>query len=101
MLCNEGKHNFEIWLEYFLGIILRAYKELEERVGHVTNTRGSKSERIGKAIDGKLGYFTKEEIKDMCTDSAQATINRVFDKLKLEGKIQVVGKGRSSKWKKI
>ncbi|MBB6713427.1 Fic family protein [Clostridium gasigenes] len=101
MLWHEGKHNFEIWLEYFLGIILRGYRELEERVGYVTNTRGSKSERIEKAIDGKLGYFTKEEIKNICPDSAQATINRVFDKLKLEGKIQVVGKGRSSKWKKI
>ncbi|MGL5086237.1 MAG: Fic family protein, partial [Clostridium sp.] len=62
--------------------------------------KGSKSERIESAIDGKLGYFTKEEIKDICPDCAQATINRVFDKMRLEGKIQVVGKGRSSKWKK-
>jgi Fic family protein len=101
MLWQDGKHNLEIWLEYFLGVLLRSYKELEERVGHVINTKGGKSERIEKAIEGKLGYFTKDEIRNICPDASDATINRVFDKLKAEGKIEVVGKGRSAKWKKV
>lgn len=101
MLWHDGKHNLEIWLEYFLGVILKAYKELEERVGYVTNVKGEKSQRIERAIEGKLGYFTKDEIRNICPDVAEATINRVFDKLKLEGKIQAVGKGRGTKWKKL
>lgn len=100
MLWHDRKHTLEIWLEYFLGIILKAYKELEDRVGHVTNTKGGKSERIKRAIEGKLGYFTKDEIRNICPDVAEATINRVFDKLKSEGKIEALGKGRSAKWKK-
>lgn len=36
----------KIWLEYFLGVIIKAYKELEDRVGYIENTKGSKSERI-------------------------------------------------------
>lgn len=101
MLWHEGKNNFQIWLEYFLGIVIKAYKELEERVGCIENTKGSKSERIELAIEGKLGYFTKSEIRNMCPDVAEATINRVFDKLKNEEKIESVGKGRNTKWKKI
>ncbi len=101
MLWQDGKHNLEIWLEYFLGVLLRAYKELEERVGHVISTKGGKSERIEKAIEGKLGYFTKSEIRDICPDASAATLNRVFDKLKAEGKIEIVGNGRGAKWRKV
>lgn len=101
MLWHEGEHNINIWLEYFLGSILRSYKELEDRVGLVINTKGSKSERVEKSIEGVLGYFTKEQIRNLCPDVAQATVNRVFDKLKNDKKIEVVGSGRNAKWKKI
>lgn len=101
MLWHDGKNNLNIWLEYFLGVIIRAYKELEDRVGWVQNTKGSKSQRIQKAIEGKLGYFTKADIRTLCPDVAEATINRVFEKLKAEGEIQSVGKGRNTRWRKI
>jgi len=101
MLWHDGKNNLQIWLEYFLGVIIKAYKELEDRVGHIENTRGSKSERIEMAIEGKLGYFIKNEIRITCPDVGEATINRVFEKLRIERKIEVVGKGRNAKWKKL
>lgn len=101
MLWHEGQNNLNIWLEYFLGIIIKAYKELEDRVGCIENTKGSKSERVEMAIDGKLGYFTKNEIRNICPDIGEATINRVFEKLRIAKKIEVVGKGRNSKWKKL
>ena len=84
-----------------LGVIIKAYKELEDRVGCIENTKGSKSERIEMAIEGKLGYFTKNEIRTICPDVGEATINRVFERMRVEGKIEVVGKGRNAKWKKL
>jgi Fic family protein len=101
MLWHDGKNNLYIWLEYFLGVIIKAYKELEDRVGCTLNTKGSKSKRIEMAIDGKWGYFTKNEIRTICPDVGEATINRVFEKLRVEGKIEAVGEGRNSKWKKL
>lgn len=101
MLWHEGQNNLYIWLEYFLGMIIRAYKELEERVGFVESIKGGKSERVEKAIEGKLGYFTKSEIRDICPDVGESTINRVFEKMKLERKIESIGRGRNTKWKKI
>lgn len=100
-LWHEGENNLQIWLEYFLGIIIKAYKELEDRVGCIEGVKGSKSDRVEKAIEGKLGYFTKSEIREICPDIAEATINRVFEKLKNEEKIESVGKGRNTKWKKL
>lgn len=52
-------------------------------------------------IEGRLGYFTKSEIRAICPDVGEATINRVFEKLKAERKIEAVGKGRNTKWKKL
>jgi Fic family protein len=100
MLWHDGKNNLQIWIEYFLGVIIKAYKELEDRVGCIENIKGSKSLRIEKAIEAKLGYFTKNEIRTICPDVGEATINRVFERLSSEGKIEVVGKGRNAKWKK-
>ena len=31
----------------------------------------------------------------------EATINRVFEKMRIEGKIEVIGKGRNAKWRKL
>ncbi|MEF9935127.1 MAG: Fic family protein [Clostridium sp.] len=101
MLWHDGKNNFLIWLEYFLGVIIRAYKELEERVGCIESTRGSKGNRVEATIEGKLGFFTKSDIRNICPDVGDATINRVFDKLKSQGKIEPTGKGRNTRWKKI
>lgn len=36
-----------------------------------------------------------------CLDVGETTINRVFEKLRFEGKIEAIGKGRNSKWKKL
>lgn len=101
MLWHDGKHNVYIWLEYFLGVILRSYKEFEDRVGIINTSKGNKSDRVEKSIEGIIGYFTKEQIRNICPDVGEATINRVFDKLKKENKIEAVGKGRNTKWKKI
>ncbi|MCG6171315.1 Fic family protein [Anoxybacillus sp. LAT_35] len=97
---HEGKNDIFPWLHYFLSIIVAAYKKLEERVGYVETSRGNKRKRIKDFIEGKIGYFTKEEIRHACPDISEATINRVLNELKEAKKITPIGKGRSAKWKK-
>ena len=98
---HDGVHNIFIWLDYFLGTLLAAYKEFENRVGIVKNKKGSKSYRVEQAVKNVLGTFTKEDIRQACPDVSDSTINRVFRKLKKEGVIEVLGKGRSAKWKRL
>jgi len=98
---HDGEHNIFIWLEYFLGTILAAYRELESRVGHIDNKKGNKDLRIEEAIKNTLGIFTKSDIRNACPDISESTINRVFNRLKEEKIIEVIGKGRSAKWKRL
>jgi len=98
---HEGSHNLFIWLDYFLGTLLAAYKEFEDRVGLVRNKRGNKSYRVEQAIKSTLGTFEKEDIRNACPDVSESTINRVFRKLKEEGVIELLGKGRNAKWKRL
>jgi Fic family protein len=98
---HDGDHNIFIWLDYFLGSLLAAYKEFENRVGTVKNKKGNKSYRVEQAVKNILGTFTKEDIRQACPDVSDSTINRVFRKLKKEEVIEVLGKGRSAKWKRL
>lgn len=98
---HENRNDIFPWVNYFLGTIIRAYKELEERVGVIETGRGSKSTRVEEYIKNKLGYFTKEDIRSACPDVSESTINRVLNKLKEEKKIIPTGKGRGAKWRKL
>lgn len=101
MLWHDGKHDLFIWAEYLFGTILAAYREFEARVGIINNHKGNKSERVEKAVDNILGFFTKEDIRKVCPEIGESTINRVFERLKEEGKIEPMGKGRSAKWRRL
>jgi len=98
---HEGDHDLLPWTEYLLGIIVAAYREFEERVGVSDDSRGSKSERLENAINHIIGEFTKDDIRRLCPDVGESTINRVLAKLKEEGKIDVKGKGRNASWIRI
>lgn len=98
---HESEHNIFPWIEYFLGTILNAYKEFENRVGVVESVRGNKEDRIEYAIRNVIGDFTKEDIRKACPDISESTINRVFIKMKDESVISVLGQGRNAKWRKL
>ena len=98
---HDGEHNIFFWLEYFLGTLLAAYKEFEDRVGLVEMKKGNKSYRVEQAVKNIIGTFSKDDIRNACPDVSDSTINRVFKQLKKEEFIDVLGKGRNAKWKRL
>lgn len=93
-------YNINKWLSYILGIILNSYESLSKDLKITIDKKETKTKRIEKVINSTLGYFTKDDIKLQCPDIPEPTINRVFDNLRRDGKIEVIAKGRSAKWKK-
>ena len=89
------------WIEYFLKFILDAYLNLGEELNLNSVKKETKTKRIEKIVNSTLGYFTKDDIKIQCPDIPEPTINRVFNNMRKDGKIEVVAKGRSAKWKRI
>ena len=52
---HEGKHDLIPWLNYFLGVLRRAYREFEQRAGEVKSPRGAKTVLVETAIDAFQG----------------------------------------------
>ncbi len=95
---HEGKHDISPWLNYFWGVILRAYKEFEERVGQIRTGRGSKTEQILATVLRKIGPFSISDIESDCPGISRDMIRLVLRQMRDEQKIIAQGKGRGAKW---
>jgi len=83
-----------------MGVLVAAYKELEERVGLAESQRGSKTAMIREAISRFPGTFTIQDIERVCPNVSRPTIHRVFSALKEEGAIDCDVSGRHARWRK-
>lgn len=84
------------FVNYYLSIILRAYKEFSERVEIVAVDKIGKSDRVKDLFDKKLGKITKREITEIYPDISITTIEKALGNLIKEGYIIKVGSGRST-----
>lgn len=98
---HENENSYEPFVKYYLGIILRAYKEFEGRVEHLKNRSLSKPDRIKAVIDNKVGKITKKEIMELCPDISKVTVERTLTELVKSGYIAKVGAGPSTGYVRI
>ena len=98
---HKAKHDPFPWMEYFWGVILRAYKEFEEKIDNIKktmNVRGSKTEQIKDTIRKKIGPFVISDIEKECPHVGRDMIRNVLRQLRDAGKIKSQGIGRGAKW---
>lgn len=97
---HEGEHPLLPWTEYFLGILLAAYQELEERTGNLLTSRGSKSAMVLTAIDSFMGDFSVKDLQEACPHVSIDLIRRILKDEKAAGHLESLGRGPNAKWKK-
>lgn len=97
---HEHTNDLFPWTNYLLSTFVAAYKELESRVGIIETGRGNKRARVKKYIVNKIGFFTKEDIRNACPDVSESTINRVLNELKEKDIIEPTSLGRNAQWVK-
>lgn len=95
-LKNEQSYFF--FVRYYLGIILKAYKEFSERVETVAMKGLSKTERVKDVFDKRIGKISKSEIQTICPDVSIATIEKALSSLLKEEYIIKLGSGRATKY---
>lgn len=95
---HQGQHHIMPWMTYFWGVLLRAYKEFEGRVGTLTTGKGSKTHHIRHTIEARIGPFSISDIERACPAVSRDTIRLVLRELRDEGVITPEGKGRGAKW---
>lgn len=95
---HEAKHDVMPWFNYFLGTVLAAYKEFEERAENIKPARGAKTEIVIGAIRKQIGDFSISDIERACPSVSRVMIKRVLLQMQKEKKIKSLGKGQSAKW---
>ena len=96
---HDGSHDAMPWLRYYWGVLTRAYRELEQRMGTVTG-KGSKSERILAAVARRIGPFRITDIEQECPDVSRDMIRLVLRDLRDKGTLRAEGTGRGARWVK-
>lgn len=95
---HDSAHDSAPWMGYFWGVLIRAYREFEERVGTIRTARGSKTERIRAAVARRIIPFAISDIESELPGISRDMIRVVLRQLRDEGEIRVQGKGRAAKW---
>jgi hypothetical protein len=97
---HEGRHRLKPWWEYFLGVLIGAYREFEERVGTITKARGAKTALIEQAIERLPSTFGIADLERVCPSVSRDMIRVVLNRLRKEGSLRCKGTGRKALWEK-
>ena len=97
---HEGKHDLIPWLNYFLGVLRRAYHEFEQRAGAVKPPRGAKTALVETAIDAFPGEFTLADLERACPGVSRDMVRRVLRQLQKKGRVACLGRGPAAQWRK-
>ena len=90
----ENDNDDTPFVKYLLGTILAAYRDFEERV-NIVSKKMSAFEMVEKAVNSKLGKFTKSDIMELCPEIGRASVENALKKLCDDGIIEKHGGGRS------
>lgn len=97
----DGKHNHTYFTSYLLGVILAAYRELDNNISNLENHKGYKTELVQRAIRSLPTEFTIAELEHHCPSVSRDTLRNVMRTLRDQGKIINLAKGRGAKWKRM
>lgn len=99
---HEAQHSLVPWWEYFVGVMLvKAYRQFEERVGVTTARRGAKRDMIRDAVSRLPNRFRYADLERALPAVSRPTIARALRELRAEGAIRCLNPGRDATWEKI
>ena len=93
---HDDAHDAHPWLDYFWGVLLRAYGEFEARV---ETLQGSKTDQVRAAVTRRLGAFGIADIEHDCPGVSRDMVRHVLRQMRADGLVRVEGQGRGAKWR--
>jgi Fic family protein len=95
---HEGRHDALPWATYLWGVLLRAYREFEGRVGTIRGGRGAKTDLVEQAVARRTHAFGIAEIEAESPGVSREMVRHVLQRLRDAGKLAVEGSGRGARW---
>lgn len=93
---HEGNNRYAPFVQYYLSIILQAYREFENRVEFIRTKGITKAARVRNVLKNELGKVTKTDIAIKCPDISITTIEKTLAELIKDNQIVKVGSGRTT-----
>lgn len=97
---HEGNDDPTPFIKYLLRTIVAAYKDFESRVDLVSSAKTTE-DMIRKAIQNKIGKFTKNDIHELIPSVKQKSLERYIKKLCDSKEIEKHGQGKSTYYIRI
>ena len=88
-------------MRYFWGMMLRAYKEFEDRVGSITPGRGAKTRQVREAALRQIAPFAISDVERAAPGVGRDMVRVVLRQLRDEGLLVASGAGRAAKWRRV
>lgn len=113
---TANANDYAPFVNYLLGVILRAYKEFDERFGILGSissdsstpstiqskptkrAKPTKEQRIAALFDQTLSPLSKAEVLERLPDISETTVERALRALVSSGAIIKIGAGRSTRY---
>ena len=92
---HEGCEDSLPFIKYFLGIVLSAYRDFEDRFS-IVGEKLPAIEMVRKATLNKIGKFTKQDIRELCPSLSISSIEGSLRKMISSGEIKREGSGKST-----
>jgi Fic family protein len=99
---HQGAHDPWPWLRYFLGILVGAYAQLEDRVGTLGG-RGAKLEAIEAFVRNvPVGAtFRVSDVRQRAAGAGDSHVSKVLARLRDQGLIVARGRGQGAHWERL
>lgn len=94
---HTGSNDYRPFIKYLLKIILRAYRELDERIELVEENLPA-YEMVKTVVEKMLGSFSKKAILERCPSIGSSSVEMALKKLKDEQVIKTIGAGRNTRY---
>ena len=95
---HENENDYEPFVRYMLGVILKAYRDFDERASILTADGARKPDQVREIIKDSLKPITKREIVEKCAGVSEITVQRALADLQKTGEIRKLGGGRYTKY---
>lgn len=96
---HNNKNDYSYFVEYYLGIILDAYREFDTRVSIIDSERVTSYDRVTNVFKESIIPIDKAFIMSKCPALSETTIERALNRLLKENKVIKVSGGRYTKYK--
>ena len=96
----EGNDDPVPFIKYLLSTILAAYKDFEDRF-KIVEKKLPAIDMVRKAMNEKIGWFTKQDIRELCPSLSISSIEGSLRKLIELGEIKREGNGKDNKYARL